>query len=387
MNHLHSILEIQRVNIMRKLRLLPCALFVLLAFLSSAMQAQGVQTVPVVSRSVESKVDLPGEFLPYESVPIHAKVAGFVEKVLVDRGSPVKAGQLLATVVAPELTARIAEMEAKVKALESQQAEAEARTASTQSTYERMKAASATPGVIAGNELVQAEKQVDVERARVRAAESSVEAARAAVKAEQEIEAYLRITAPIGGVITERNVHPGALVGPGSGATPMFQLETENRLRLVVAVPEIDVGGIPHGARVPFSVPAYPGETFTGVISRIANSVDQKTRSMAVELDVRNNGRHLASGMYPTVKWPVRKSKPSLLVPPTTIASNSERTFVIRVRNGAAEWVDVRRGAVVGDLVEVYGSLKPGDQIVRRGSEEIHPGARLEAKNEQQKQR
>ena len=372
---------------MRKLRFLPCASFVLLASPSSAMQAQGVQTVPVVSRSVERKVDLPGEFLPYESVPIHAKVAGFVEKVLVDRGSPVKAGQLLATVVAPELTARIAEIEAKVKALESQQAEAEARTASAQSTYERMKAASATPGVIAGNELVQAEKQVDVERARVRAAESSVEAARAAVKAEQEIEAYLRITAPIGGVITERNVHPGALVGPGSGATPMFQLETENRLRLVVAVPEIDVGGIPRGARVPFSVPAYPGETFTGVISRIANSVDQKTRSMAVELDVRNNGRHLASGMYPTVKWPVRKSKPSLLVPPTAIASNSERTFVIRVRNGAAEWVDVRRGAVVGDRVEVYGSLKPGDQIVRRGSEEIRPGARLEVKNEQQKQR
>src|SRR3954465_3829222 len=80
MNHLHSILKIQRVNIMRKLRLLPCALLVLLAFPSSAIQAQGVQAVPVVSRSVETKVDLPGEFLPYESVPIHAKVAGFVEE-------------------------------------------------------------------------------------------------------------------------------------------------------------------------------------------------------------------------------------------------------------------------------------------------------------------
>src|SRR3954464_12420417 len=99
MNLLHSILEIRRVNIMRKLRLLPFALFVLLAFLSSATQGQGVQMVPVVSRSVERKVDMRGEFLPYESVPIHAKVAGFVEKVLVDRGSPVKAGQLLATVV------------------------------------------------------------------------------------------------------------------------------------------------------------------------------------------------------------------------------------------------------------------------------------------------
>ncbi len=351
----------------------------------TAIQAQPVQTVHVISRPIERKVDLPGEFLPYESVPIHAKVAGFVEKVLVDRGSAVKTGQLLATMIAPELTAQIAEAQAKVKALESQQAEAEARTAAVQSTYDRVKAAAATPGVIAGNELIQAEKQVEVERARVRAAEASVEAARAAVKAEREIQSYLRITAPISGVITERNVHPGALVGPGSGATAMFQLETENRLRLVVAVPEIDVGGISRGAHVPFTVPAYPGESFIGVISRISRSLDAKTRSMAVELEVLNKNRHLASGMYPTVKWSVRKSKPSLLLPPTTISTNSERTFVIRVRNGLAEWVDVKKGAPLGELVEVSGPLQPDDEIVRRGTEEIHPGTRLVIKNERQK--
>src|SRR5205085_10370222 len=157
--------------------------------------------------------DLPGEFMPYERVPIHAKIPGFVDKVLVDRGSVVKAGQLLATLVAPELTARIAEAEARVQALESQRAEAEAHTVAAQSTYERMKAASATPGVIAGNELIQAEKQVDVERAKVAAAESSIQAAQEALKAIEEIEVYLRVTAPFSGVITTRNVHPGALVG------------------------------------------------------------------------------------------------------------------------------------------------------------------------------
>ena len=358
---------------------------VLASWIALALSAQTVQTVRVISRSIEKKVELPGEFLPYESVPIHAKVAGFVEKVLVDRGSLVKTGQLLATMIAPELTARIAEAEAKVKALESQQAEAEARTAAAQSTYDRMKAASATPGVIAGNELTQAEKQVDVERARVRAAESSVQAAQAAVKAEEDIKGYLRITAPISGVITERNVHPGALVGPGSGAVAMFQLETENRLRLVVAVPEVDVGGISRGAHVPFTVPAYPGEIFTGLISRISRSLDAKTRSMAVELEVTNKNRHLASGMYPTVKWSVRKFKPSLLLPPATIATNSERTFVIRVQNGVAEWVDVKKGAALGELVEVFGPLRADDEIVRRGSEEIHPGTRLAIKNERQK--
>jgi membrane fusion protein, multidrug efflux system len=351
--------------------------FIALALFSSVLQAQTIETVRVVSRAIERKVGLPGEFLPYESVPIHAKVVGFVENVLVDRGSRVKTGQLLATMIAPELAARIAEAEAKVKALEYQQAEAEARIVAAQSTYDRMKAASATPGVIAGNELIQAEKQVDVERARIRAAESSVEAARAAVKSEQDIQAYLRITAPITGVITERNVHPGALVGMGGGAAPMFQLESETRLRLVVAVPEIDLGGIIRGARVSFTVPAYPAEMFTGVISRLAHSVDPKTRSMSAELDVTNKSGRLAPGMYPSVNWPVRTDKPSLLVPPSAIASNSERTFLIRVQNGIAEWVNVKKGAPVGDLVEVYGPLEAGDVVLRRGSEEIRPGSRL----------
>ena len=109
----------------------------------------------------------------------------------------------------------------------------------------------------------------------------------------------------------------------------------------------------------------------------VSHAVDPKTRSMPIELDVRNTDRRLASGMYPSVKWPVRKARPALLVPPTTIASNSERTFVVRVKNGVAEWVDVKKGTPVEDLIEVYGPLQAGDEIVRRGSDEIHPGTKL----------
>ena len=366
---------------MSKRKIRGAVMWTALALTTIRLQAQTVETVHVISRVVERKVDLPGEFQPYERVPIHAKVPGFVEEVLVDRGSVVKVGQLLATMVAPELTAKIAEAEAKVQAIESQRAEAEARTAAAQSTYERMKAASATPGVIAGNELIQAEKQVDMERSRVRAAESSITAARAAVKAEEDIKAYLRITAPVAGVITERNVHPGALVGTANATEAMFQLETENRLRLVVAVPEIDLGGIVRGGRVSFTVPAYPGETFTGIVSRLAHSIDAKTRSMAVELDVINKNGHLAPGMYPTVTWPVKKNKASLLVPPTAVASNSERTFVIRVKSGVAEWVNVKKGAPAGDLIEVLGPLEPDDAVLRRGTEEIRSGAKVNVRD------
>ncbi len=227
--------------------------------MSGALFAQGVDVVKVVSRSAERKVQLPGEFIPFQTVAIHAKVTGFVDRVEVDRGSMVRKGQLLATLDAPELRAQRAEAEAKVLNAESQRAEAEAKLAGAQSTYDKLKAASATPGVIAGNELIQAEKIVDAARAQVRAVEGSIKAAQASVQVVRDMENYLQVTAPFDGVITERIAHPGALVGPGTGTEAMFQLEQTTRLRLVVAVPESDVGGIVKGSRVSFTVPAYPG--------------------------------------------------------------------------------------------------------------------------------
>jgi len=343
---------------------------------------QPVEVVKVVSKAIERKIPLPGEFIPYQTVAIHPKVTGFVDKVQIDRGSLVKKGQLLAKLVAPELKAQRLEAEAKVQAAQSQRAEAEARLVGAQSTYEHLKAASETPGVIAGNELVLAEKTVDAERAKVKAVEGFIEAAKASVDAVKDMENYLEVTAPFDGVITERNVHPGALVGPAGGAngTGMFQLEQNSRLRLVVAVPEVDVSGIAMGVHVPFTVPAYPGQTFLGTVARVPHSMDAKTRSMAVELDVANPRMQLAPGMYPTILWPVRRARPALLVPPTAIVTTTERTFVIRVRDGAVEWVNVTRGTPAGDLVEVYGPLSAGDAVVRRASDELREGARVSVK-------
>ena len=341
---------------------------------------QTLEAVPVASRPLDRTVLLPGEFVPYLSVPIHAKVAGFVEKVEVDRGSVVTEGQLLATTMAPEFNAQRAEAEAKVRAAEAQRVEFEARVVAAESTYQRLKAASATPGVIAGNELIQAEKQLDAERAKVRAAESSIQAAQSAVKAIEDIQAYLRVTAPFAGVITTRNVHPGALVGTGVDSEAMFQLETINRLRLVVPVPEVEVGGIPRGARVSFTVPAYPTETFNGTVSRLARSVDAKTRSMPVELDVANPNGRLAAGMYPLVKWPVHGNQKVLMVPVTSVVTTTERVFVIRVKDGVAEWLDVKRGPTHGDLAEVVGPLAEKDLVLRRGTDEIRQGTRINAR-------
>ncbi len=333
---------------------------------------QKMETATVVSRAVESTVKLPGEFQPYQAVDLRARVAGYVETVLVDRGSVVKKGDVLIELSAPEMKAQRAESEAREKTAESQKAEAAARLAAAQDTYKRLKTASATQGAIAGNELDQSEQAVTAAQAAVTAAGNLVQAAHEAAQAVREIESYLKITAPFAGVITDRMVHPGALAGPATG--PLLRLEQNSRLRLLVAVPEAYVGGIVRGARVPFTVPAYPGRTFSGVVARVPQSMDSKTRTMPVELDVANAGA-LAPGMYPEVSWPVKRAGASLLVPASAVVTTTERTFVIRVTGGRAEWVNVKKGSASGELVEVAGALNAGDTVVKRGTDEVRNGA------------
>lgn len=126
-------------------------------------------------------------------------------------------------------------------------------------------------------------------------------------------------------------------------------------------------------------MPAYPERKYSGTVARIAHALDPKTRTMPVELDVFNRDGSLAPGMYPTLSWPVRRSRPALFVPRTSVVTTTERTFVIRNQDGRAEWVDVKKGAAESDLVEVIGDLRLGDMVVRRGSDELREGAPIRA--------
>jgi RND family efflux transporter MFP subunit len=340
---------------------------------------QATELVPVISRQASRIAELPGEFQPFLSVSLHAKVPGYVERILVDRGSVVKQGQLLAELSAPEMAARIAEAESKVQAAEAARLQAQAQLAAAASTYDRLQAAAKTPGAIAGNELIQAEKEVDAAKALVDSRRQASFAAQASVRAEQDLQAYLKITAPFDGVVTERLVHPGALVGPGADPV-LVTIHQISRLRLVVAVPEEYVGAIAEGTKVAFQVPAHPERTYSGTVARISHVLDTTTRTMPVELDVANADVSLAPGMYATVKWPVRRTRASLFVPKTSVVTTTERVFVVRNKDGRAEWVDVRKGAAEGDLIEVMGDLKPGDLVVRRATDEIREGASLNAR-------
>jgi len=357
-------------------------LFVLL--LALAVTAPASETTPavetelteVVAKALEKTTTIPGELAPYQQVAIHAKVTGFVEAVHVDRGSFVKKGQPLAELSAPELAAQRAEAQARIPAVAAQRIEAEAKLAAAESTYQHLTDAARTPGVVAGIEIVLAEKAVDAERARIQSLDRTIAAYGASVRAIEEIEKYLKVAAPFSGVITERHAHPGALVGPqGDARTPLFTLEQISSLRLVAAVPEAYKQSIARGRRVQFTVPAFPSETFTGVVARPAYAVNPKTRTMPVELDVTNPGTKLTPGMYAELQWPIRRAGETLFVPPSAIKTTTERIFVIRVTGGKSEWVNIRRGMTQGNLVEVFGNLSAGDRVVLRATDEIRSGS------------
>ena len=147
----------------------------------------------------------------------------------------------------------------------------------------------------------------------------------------------------------------------------------------MVPVPEAYAAGIREGQQAAFSVPTYPGRTFHAPVARIAHDVAQNTRTMAVELDVRNPDGQITPGSFATVEWPIQRSYPTLFVPATAITTDLQRTFVVRVRQGKAEWVDVTSGVTVNGKTEVFGDVKAGDQVVMRATDELAPGTSVVA--------
>jgi RND family efflux transporter MFP subunit len=346
-----------------------------------ASQPQAQQRVvpvqPILQKPLQATVDLPAELTPYEVVAIYPKESGFLEWIGVDRGSRVRKDELLIRLTAPEFDAQRAQAQSKLQSAEASLLAAKAKLESVQGTDVHLRTAAQTPGVVAGNDLLVSAQTVKADQANVSAAERNVQAAQDTLKSYTQIAQYLQVRAPFNGIVTERNVHPGALVGPSvdsAQAVPMLRVQTLDRLRLVIPVPQADVSDIPNGSSVGFTVPAYPTQTFSGIVARNSHAIDQATRTMPVELDVKNPEGKLTPGTYAQVHWPIHRSQLSLFVPKTAITSNQERTFVIRVANGKAEWVDVKTGAYQGDTVEVFGDLHR-DLIAVRGSDEIQPGA------------
>ena len=341
---------------------------------ASVASAQHVAMARVESRPLSRTVPLPAELAPYLQTDIEARVPGYVERVLVDRGSVVRRGQLLVQLTAPEMNSQTSAAEAALHQAEADLAQAQAQAAAVASTYARLDEAAKTPGAVAGNELIQAQKQKDAADALVESRKAAVKTASDRLSASKDMQSYLRVVAPFDGVITDRFVHPGMMVD-ANGHQPLLKLQQVSHLRLVVPVPEAYVDSVERGKAVSFHIPAAPGKNFTGTIARIPHALDQQSRTMMVELDVANREGSLAPGMYPTVDWPVASSGKAMFVPATSVVTTTERVFVITSVNGHAHWVDVRKGPASGEEVSISGPLQPGELVVRRANDEIREGA------------
>src|ERR1700722_9226287 len=308
------------------------------ALKTSAQAPAHVEFATVESRNPSRTVALPAELAPFLQADIEARVPGYIERVLVDRGSKVRRGQVLVELSAPEMKAETAAAEATLHQAEADQSQAEAQAAGVESTFARMQKARKTRGAVAGNELVQLEKERDAAQSLVGSRKAATRAAADRLRSTKELEDYLRVTVP---------------------------------------VPESYVGHLVLGTVVTFHVASQPGRTYSAKIARIANALDSQNRTMMVELDVYNSDGSLAPGMYPTVEWPTSSAEPLLLVPATSVVSTTERTFVITAVNGHAHWVNVRKGAAFGDQVAIRGDIKPGQKVVRRASDELREGTPL----------
>ncbi|MBS1487647.1 MAG: efflux RND transporter periplasmic adaptor subunit [Bacteroidetes bacterium] len=305
---------------------------------------------------------IPGELVSFRDVDLYAKVNSFVQKLFVDVGSDVKEGQLLALLEAPEI---ISQIHAAKSLVESQTAIYKASKAN----YDRLQETSQTPGTISQNDLDQA-------LGKMKSDFSQLEAARASEREVMVMQSYLEVRAPFEGTISARNINAGAYVGPsGKGSTlPMFTLNEQKRLRLVVYIPEAITGYVNLNDSVVFSVKTYPIEKFVAKVNRKAGALDNRLRSQRIEMDVLNNKKKLLPGMIADVQISLATHANTWIVPASAVVNSTEKQFVIRVENKKAKWVDIKKGLASDNQIEIFGDLNEGDQLVINANEEVRDG-------------
>jgi len=309
--------------------------------------------------NVSSQLTLPGELEGYYETGIAAKVNGYIKKMLVDIGDRVQEGQLLAELEAPELISQLVSAYSEFQA-------SEAIFLNTRGKLIRLKQTNKTPGAVS---------PYDMDFAKTSLTSDSLThlAAKAKYESIKQLSDYLKITAPFDGVITERALAPGAFVGPGEKTgTAILKLKKESKLRLHVAVPEKHLAEISIGDLVKFHVKSFPNEFFQGKITRLSRNLNVMTRSEIIEIEIENKAGKLLPGMYAIASIPIKRKTQSMVVPKSSVVTNMEKQFVIRIKNrNEVTYVDVEKGEDQNENVEVFGDLNPGDTLVNSASDEI----------------
>jgi RND family efflux transporter MFP subunit len=339
---------------------------------STALQretlANSIPTVAVVRPQVspgEDEVLLPGNMQAFIDTPIWARASGYLTAWYVDIGARVKQGQLLAQIEAPEV-------DQQLQQAREQLATSQANLKLSQITAERYSGLFKTDSV--------AKQDVDNAVQTAAANTATVKSAQANVSRLEQMVAYEKVYAPFDGVITVRNVDVGALVDADTNTAgkELFHLASTNTLRVYVSVPEVYSRAAKTGGSAYLTLNEFPGRQFHGAIVRNADAIDVNSRTLNVEVDVKNPTGELLPGSYVSVHLKLPVKIEAVTVPANTLLFRSEGLRVAVVRDGRTVLVPVVLGHDYGDKVEVLSGIGANDAVITNPSDSIVSGEQVQ---------
>jgi RND family efflux transporter MFP subunit len=365
---------------------------------ADATSPPAVAVARVTRGDIAQSLTIAAEFRPFQEIEVHAKVAGFLKSIAVDVGDRVKTGQLLAVLEIPELQEEIKQDAAAVNRANEEVNRAQADLRRAESAHDVAHLSSTRlAGVIKVRPNLVAQQDVDEASGRDRVAEAQVSTAQAAVAASKEqlevakatqaktqtLFDYARITAPFSGVITHRYADTGAMIQAGTSsqtqAMPIVRLSQNDKLRLVIPVPESAVSRIHVGGDVAVVVQSLR-KMVTGKVARFSDRLDTDTRTMHVEVDVANPKLELVPGMYADATLVLDAAKDALVAPVQAIDRSEAGARVLVVTGdgrspGKIEERKVSLGLEADDRIAVTRGVNAGDLVVVGSRAQLKPGA------------
>jgi len=314
------------------------------------------------------EIELPGNTQAFTDTPIYARSSGYVKQWFVDIGAHVKQGQLLAVIETPELDQQLRQAKADLE-------NAQSNLQIAQITATRWQNLLKTNSV-SQQETDQAVSDLHSKRALVDSNQANVDRL-------EQLQAFENITTPFDGVITARNTDVGALIQAGDNSTPkeLFHLAAIQKLRVYVAVPEVDAYSAKTGDKIKVTLDAFPSESFTGTLVRNDDAIDPVSRTLNVEVDIDNPSGKLLPGAYAFVHLKVPRSPGAVTLPSNALLFRAEGLRVGVVRNGHAELMPITIGQDYGSAVEVLSGLSPQDAVIVNPSDSLANGAAVRVVN------
>src|SRR5712671_2280979 len=324
---------------------------------------QAIPTVALVQPTPASShqtLTLPGNIQPFNRAAIFARVNGYVKSWDHDIGSPVKAGQALAAIDAPDL--------------DQQLGQAKATLASVRANLQIASLTANRNNLLLQKQIV-AQQLADQTTADATAKEAVVDANEANVRQLEAMQSFKTLAAPFDGVVTARNVEIGQLISPGGSGPPLFEVSDLHRVRIFVQVPQSFSAGLVPGLKATFEMPQYPGVQFDATVSHISRSINATSHSMQVELQADNAAGKFFGGSYCNVHLEIPTDANLVKIPSTALITGNQGTQVATLdSNDKVVLKSVKLGRDLGDSVEVIAGLTPSDRIIDSPPETLATG-------------